>query len=1585
MASQASQPRKRARTTRASRRARAFELLGDGAARVSLSLSDAHKSPTLADKTTFTLEGQGQASLDIVQAFLTGSNDILTSADADTSLRVCEAGASLALPALVSLSVERLRALQAAPSPPTSRRRVARGIQERDNSRLIDTANAPIFGIDRDGRVDVWNQCAARLTGFAEDEVAGKRLVEEYITDEYKERVQDVFTKALAGEETANFEFPLVTKGGVVLQILLNATTRRDDRERVVGVVGIGQDITARINQEQEYARLIDAANAPIFGIDVQGNVNVWNQCAIRLTGFDADEVMGKHLVDDYITTELKDSVQDVFTKALHGDETANFEFPLVTKAGTRVEVLLNATTRRDEKNRVIGVVGIGQDIKARINQEQEYGRLIDAANAPIFGIDLNGLVNVWNRNASRLMGFAGEEVMGRNLVNEFITDDYKARVQDVFTKALEGRETANFELPLVTKANVSVRVLLNATTRRDDQGKATGVVGIGQDITARIAQEQEYARLIDTANAPIFGIDLDGRVNVWNQCASHLMGFETDDVMGTHLVNRFITDDYKVSVQNVLTKALVGVETSNFEFPLVTKDGARVQILLNATTRRDEKNRVIGVVGIGQDITARIAQEQEYSRLIETANAPIFGIDRDGRVNVWNTCASNLTGFGVTEVKGRHLVDDFITPDFKASVQDVFSKALTGVETANFEFPLMTKAGKTIEVLLNATTRRDERDLIIGVVGIGQDITARVAQEQEYARLIDTANAPIFGVDVNGLINVWNKNAATITEFSSAETKGKNLVKDFIREEHRDRVQDVFTKALAGDETANFEFPMTTKNNKRVEVLLNATTRRDEQGNVIGVVGIGQDITARIAQEQEYSRLIDSANAPIFGVDMNGDVNVWNVCSANLTGFPASETLGNSLVDNFITPQYRPMVAEVISRALRGIETANFEFPLMNKSSTKLISILLNATTRRDETGKVVGVVGIGQDISESRAKQDAILKQREAEAAQAAQATISAHVYHEIRNVVGAVLALAERVSETVELALLESAVTPKESTSSITAKQTKLSKTLPDAVRKLTEHQRVVCQHAVNTLNDMLDVAKIENGTYLPKEDVVDLGALCARAAELQGPRLQHAVGLVVDAPKPGELVVLTDRVLLLQFMTNLLSNAAKFTSTGKVLIYCAALNRSSAGMADVCLAVADTGPGIAPAQQKRVLMAFTTGDAVPHEDLSDTATASRSTGIGLRLADLIANVLSLHGGPDVEVPEADLPKEKEDKKMEIDEVPKVDEVMSRTPSSLNLYEGTAQRRWWRALRTGIQLESPVEDDVKDILGHKGGPGTLLWLATRMKRAPAGSVEDMGDEVDVSDTTRRLKLRGRMRVLVVDDQRTMRQMVATLFQRLCQENEGLEIEVDTAISGEHATRLARARRYHVVTMDQQLSESYCSAVVQERAKKRAAGTLKTDGVSTKDGFALSLTFGPDRIQNAQRRLAYFENEIDSQCPELNDGTMVGHEAVQVIRDDEVSAKRPPTICFNLTGNILEADRKQYSASGSSGVLPKPTKLADLRAALLNGVPRFLARGSCVQRGDAFFHAFGELQIAEMASPAVPTRSVRNLGGEA
>ena len=81
---------------------------------------------------------------------------------------------------------------------------------------------------------------------------------------------------------------------------------------------------------------------------------------------------------------------------------------------------------------------------------------------------------------------------------------------------------------------------------------------------------------------------------------------------MGRDLVAEFITGDYKVSVKQVLDKALAGEETANYEFPLFTKTGDRVDVLLNSTTRRDMAGDIIGVIGIGQDITERKRAEDQ-------------------------------------------------------------------------------------------------------------------------------------------------------------------------------------------------------------------------------------------------------------------------------------------------------------------------------------------------------------------------------------------------------------------------------------------------------------------------------------------------------------------------------------------------------------------------------------------------------------------------------------------------------------------------------------------------------------------------------------------------------------------------------------------------------------------------------------------------------------------------------------------------------------------------------------------------------------------------------------------------------------
>jgi PAS domain S-box-containing protein len=121
-----------------------------------------------------------------------------------------------------------------------------------------------------------------------------------------------------------------------------------------------------------------------------------------------------------------------------------------------------------------------------------------------------------------------------------------------------------------------------------------------------------ELALLIDSANAPIFGIDSKGLVNEWNQTSEKITGFTKDEVLGNDLVQTYITADYRESVKKILDDALKGKETANYEFPLFAKDGERVMVLLNSSTRRSVDGKINGVLGVGQDITELVSYRNE-------------------------------------------------------------------------------------------------------------------------------------------------------------------------------------------------------------------------------------------------------------------------------------------------------------------------------------------------------------------------------------------------------------------------------------------------------------------------------------------------------------------------------------------------------------------------------------------------------------------------------------------------------------------------------------------------------------------------------------------------------------------------------------------------------------------------------------------------------------------------------------------------------------------------------------------------------------------------------------------------------------
>ena len=262
--------------------------------------------------------------------------------------------------------------------------------------------------------------------------------------------------------------------------------------------LGVAQDVTESSKNERaikamanELRQLVDTANAPIFGIDVHGDVNEWNDKTAEITGYSNEEAFSKPLVSTFIVPKLRHSVQEVLDNALHGNETSNYELEFETKSGETRYLLVNATTRRDAESNIVGVVGVAQDVTESSKNERaikamanELRQLVDTANAPIFGIDIDGNVNEWNDKTAEITGYSREEAFDKPLVSTFIVKNLRQSVQDVLDNALKGNETSNYELEFRTKSHEIRYLLVNATTRRDVENNIVGVVGVAQDVT---------------------------------------------------------------------------------------------------------------------------------------------------------------------------------------------------------------------------------------------------------------------------------------------------------------------------------------------------------------------------------------------------------------------------------------------------------------------------------------------------------------------------------------------------------------------------------------------------------------------------------------------------------------------------------------------------------------------------------------------------------------------------------------------------------------------------------------------------------------------------------------------------------------------------------------------------------------------------------------------------------------------------------------------------------------------------------------------------------------------------------------------
>jgi len=356
--------------------------------------------------------------------------------------------------------------------------------------------------------------------------------------------------------------------------------------------------------------------------------------------------------------------------------------------------------------------------------------------------------------------------------------------------------------------------------------------------------------------------------------------------------------------------------------------------------------------------------------------------------------------------------------------------------------------------------------------------------------------------------------------------------------------------------------------------------------------------------REAELSRLswrlefaLAASDVGVWDVDLASDELFWDDRAKAIFGQPgAAGPFGTEDWEGALHPDDRAWASAQADAAAKGDgKFATMYRVVLPDGAVRHIRDVATLYEGEDGVRRLVGLVwDVTADMEREAELQ---LRREEAEAATVAKSRFLAAMSHEIRTPMGGVLGILEL--------MLADRLTPRQ--------------------HERARIARASAEELLRLLNDVLDFSKLEAGKVQPAEEAVDVRGIVAEVVELMAAGAEQrglAIGWTATDAVPARIV--TDPMRLRQVLTNLVSNAAKFTEAGSVevrLDYApGAAEGAGRGADELVVEVADTGIGVPPAERERIF---------GHFEQADNSLTRRAGGSGLGLA-ISRRLVELLGG-------------------------------------------------------------------------------------------------------------------------------------------------------------------------------------------------------------------------------------------------------------------------------------------------------------------------------------------------------------------
>ena len=361
------------------------------------------------------------------------------------------------------------------------------------------------------------------------------------------------------------------------------------------------------------------------------------------------------------------------------------------------------------------------------------------------------------------------------------------------------------------------------------------------------------------------------------------------------------------------------------------------------------------------------------------------FWVDPEGNLLYVSPSCERISGYSPAEfLKNPNLLYEITHHQDREKLEKHRHEEMRNKQSINFEFRIINRDGEERWISHVCQPIYGDDGSFLGRRASHQDVTENKKAEeqiQKLANIVESSDDAITSKTLEGKITSWNRGAEFLYGYSSTEIIGKNI--SILVPDHLQKELEEYTEMIKnGKKVFHHETKRLRKDEIEIDVSLTLSPIFDTLRNMVGISTIARDITERRKAEEAlrlsniYNRnLIEASLDPLVTIGPDGKITDVNKATETVTGQKRDELIGNDFSNYFTQPEKAKKGYQQVFQ--KGF-VRDYPLKIQHKNGTN-IPVLYNASTYKNETGKVIGVFAAARDITQLKKAEEELKKHRE------------------------------------------------------------------------------------------------------------------------------------------------------------------------------------------------------------------------------------------------------------------------------------------------------------------------------------------------------------------------------------------------------------------------------------------------------------------------------------------------------------------------------------------------------------------------------------------------------------------------------